>query len=109
LVAAQRDTDDVDVVALNRALQSAAPAAADVEQRHPGLEVQLAQRQIELGVLRLFQRHVVALEVGAAVGPGLVLKQAEEVVGEVVMGLDVFRPRLGRSGWLVRHPCHPSC
>ena len=37
--------------------------------RHPRLEPQLAQRQIDLGPLRLFQRHIVALEVRAAVGP----------------------------------------
>ncbi len=45
-----------------------APAAADVEQRHAGLQAELAQRQVDLGDLGLFERHVVALEVRTAVG-----------------------------------------
>ncbi|OOK69513.1 hypothetical protein BZL29_6513 [Mycobacterium kansasii] len=35
-----------------------APAAADVEQRHARLEVQLVQGKFAFGVLRLFQRHI---------------------------------------------------
>jgi hypothetical protein len=67
LVAAQRDADDVDVVALQGEFQRAAPPATGVEQRHAGLEVQLAQREVELRDLRLVERHVVALEICAAV------------------------------------------
>ena len=67
-----------------------APAAADVQQRHARLQAQLAQRQVDLGDLRLFQRHVVALEVRAAVGLGRVQEQPEEVVGQVVVGLHVL-------------------
>jgi hypothetical protein len=47
----------------------------------PGWQAQLAQRQVDLGDLGLFQRHVVALEVRTAVGLRGVQKEAEEVVG----------------------------
>ena len=78
---------------LDRAHHRRAPAAADVEQRHARLEAQLAQRQVDLGELRFFQRHVVALEVGAAVGLRRVEEQPEEVVGQVVVRLDVLEVR----------------
>ena len=94
LVTAQRQTDDVDVVALDRAHHRGAPAAADVEQRHAGLQAQLAQRQVDLGDLRLFQGHVVALEVGAAVGLRRIEEEPEEVVGQVVVRLHVLEVRL---------------
>jgi hypothetical protein len=54
-------------VGFDRPLHAAAPAAADVEQRHTRLQVQLAKRQIELGVLSLVEGHVVAFEVCAGV------------------------------------------
>ncbi len=94
LVLAQRQPDDVDAILLDRPAHGRTPAAADVEQRHARLKAQLAQRQVDLGDLCLFQRHVVAFEVGAAVGPGGVEKQREELVGQVVMGLHVFKMRL---------------
>jgi hypothetical protein len=50
----------------------AAPPAANVQQRHSRLEVELAQRQIEFGVLRLFEAHIIALEVCAGVSHGAV-------------------------------------
>ena len=98
LVLAQRQTDDVDVVFLDRPHHGRAPAAADVEQRHPGLQGQLAQRQIDLGDLRLLQRHVVALEIRAAVGLRRIEEEPEEIVGQVVMGLHVLEVRLQASG-----------
>ena len=60
----------------------------------PGLQAELAERQIDLGDLCLFQRHVVALEVGAAVGLRRIEEEPEEVVGQVVMRLDVLEVRL---------------
>ncbi len=59
----------------------------------PGSQSQLAQRQVDLGDLRLFQSHVVALEVGAAVGLRRVEKQPKEVVGQVVVSLHVVEMR----------------
>ena len=99
MVLGQGQADDVDVEPLDGALHGGAPPAADVEQGHARLEVQFVQVEVDLGVLGLFQGHVVALEVGAAVDPGRVLEQAEEVVGDVVMRLDVLRtrPRLRRA------------
>ena len=60
----------------------------------PGCEAELAERQVDLGDLRLLERHVVALEVGAAVGLRRIEEQPEEVVGQVVMRLHVFEVRL---------------
>jgi hypothetical protein len=93
LVLAEGQADDVDVVFLDGPHHRRAPAAADVEQRHPGLQAQLAQRQVDLGALRLFQRHVVALEVRAAIGTGRVQEQRKEVVGQVVVRLHVLEVR----------------
>ena len=64
----------------------------------PGLQPELAQRQVDLGDLRLFQRHVVALEVGAAVGLGRIEEQPEEVVGQVVVRLYVLEMRFQADG-----------
>jgi len=98
LVAAQRDTDDVDVVLLYGELQRAAPPASDVEQRHPRLEAELSQRQIELGVLRLFQRHVVAFEIGTRVAHGWAKEQGKELIRYVVNRLGFFVVRR-KFGW----------
>ena len=94
LVLAQRQADDVDVILLECAVQGRAPAAADVEQGHSRLEPELAQRQVDLGDLRFFKRHVVALEEGAAVGLGGIQEEPEELVGQVVVGLHVLEVRL---------------
>jgi hypothetical protein len=93
LILQQRQTDDVDVVALNRASHGGTPAAPDVKQRHSGLQSQLSQRQVDLGDLRLLERHVVVLEERATVGLGRVEEQAEEVVRQVIVRLHVFKMR----------------
>ena len=93
LVLAQRQADDVDVVLLHRPLQRQAPAAADLEQRHARLEVQLVEVLVDLGDLRLGQRDVRTGEVRAAVLARRVLEHAEEVVGQVVVRLDVLEVR----------------
>ena len=98
LVAAQRQADDVDVVALHGTAHRGAPAATDVEQRHAGLETELAQGQVDLGDLRLFQRHVVALEVGAAVRLSRIEEEPVEVVGQVVVRLHFLEVRLQALG-----------
>ena len=98
LVAAQRQADDVDVVFLQSAVDRGAPAAADVEQSHPRLEAEFAEGQVDLGQLRFLERHVVALEVGAAVGLRGIEEQLEELVGQVVVGLHVLEVRLQVRG-----------
>ena len=103
LVAAQGQADDVDVVALEGSVDGGAPAAADVEQRHARLEAELAEGQVDLGDLGFLKRHVVALEVGAAVCLRRIEEESEEVVGQVVMRLDVLEVRLqvrGARRWL---------
>lgn len=73
-----------------------APAAADVQQRHAGLEAQLAQREVDLRHLRLLEGVVVLLEVGAAVDLVRVLPELEELVGDVVVELDFLLVRPAR-------------
>jgi hypothetical protein len=41
----------------DRPHHAGAPAAADVEQRHPRLQTQLAQREVDFGYLGFFERH----------------------------------------------------
>ncbi len=109
LVLAQGQPDDVHVVLLDRPLHDRAPpAATDVEQRHAGLEIQLAEGEIDLRHLRLGQRHVVALVVRTAVRPRRILEQTEEDVGEVVVRLDLFEVRFHVVTRLPRFPpCSP--
>jgi hypothetical protein len=102
LVAAQRDPNDVDVEPLNGPAQGAAPPAAYVEQRHAGLQIQLAKREVELGELRLLERHVFALEVRARVAHGRTQEQREEIVGDVVDRLRLLVERL-QAGHAFRH------
>ena len=100
LVLRQRQADDVDVVALHRPLQRQAPAAADLQQRHARLEVELVEVQVDIGDLRLRQRDIGPGEVRAAVLARRVLEHAEEVVRQVVVGLDVreMRRQVVRAG-----------
>ena len=49
LVPAQRQAHDVDVVALDGAFHHRTPAAADIQQSHPWPQIQLAERQVDLG------------------------------------------------------------
>src|SRR5258705_33418 len=93
LVLGERQPDDVDVVLLHRALQGQTPAAADLEQRHARLEIEPVEVLVDVGDLRLRQRDVRAGEVRAAVLARRVLKHTEEVVRQVVMGLDVLKVR----------------
>ena len=67
----------------------------------PGLQIQLAERQIDLGDLRLLQRHVLTLEVRAAVGLRRIQEKPEELVGQVVVRLHVLEVRLQVSASLV--------
>lgn len=88
LVFAERQADDVDVVLLHGVAHGGTPAAADVEQRHSRLEVQLVQRELALGVLGLFQRLGALFPVAAAVGHRRVKPELEELVRLVVVGSD---------------------
>jgi hypothetical protein len=109
LVLAQRQADDVDVVFLDSALHHRTPPATDVEKRHAGLQFQLVEREIDLRHLRVFERHVVALEERTTVCAGRVLKGPEENVGQVVVGLDLLekRPHRHRARLAFRHLYRP--
>lgn len=98
LVVAEGEADDVDIVFFVGAEHGRTPAAADVEQRHARLQVAFAEREVDLGPLRLLERHVLALEVGAAVGHARIEEQQKEVVGQVVVGL-----HLREEGLELRH------
>src|SRR4029450_11761583 len=78
LILRQSQADDIDVIAFDRPAQGGAPAASDVKQGHSRLQVELAERQVDLGELSLFERYVVAFEVGAAVSLRRIEKQPVE-------------------------------
>jgi hypothetical protein len=91
LVSAQRQTDDVHVVTLDRPLHGGAPATADVEHGHSRLQVQLVQVEVDLRELSLFQGQVLGLEIGAAIDAAGFLEQPEEVIREVIVRVDVLK------------------
>src|SRR6185312_8303588 len=98
LIAAEREPDDVDVIPLEPPDDGGAPPAPDVEQCHARLQSELAQREVDLGDLRLFQGHVIALEVRAAIGPRRIQEEREELVGQVVVRLYVLEMRFQADG-----------
>ena len=75
LVPAQGQTHDVDVVLFHRAHHRGAPAATDVEQRHTRPQLKSVKCEVDLRKLCLFERHIVALVVCAAVGPGRIQEE----------------------------------
>ena len=81
LILADGQPDDIDVVLLYGAGQGRPPAATHVQDRHTGFEVQLAQYEVDLRHLSLFEIVVVLGKVGAGVGEGRIEEQAEEIVG----------------------------
>src|SRR5688500_17817529 len=75
----------MDAVALGRPDDERAPAAADVEEPLPGLQLKLAADMVELLLLRDFERVVGAAEVRARVHVPRIEPQAEELVAYVVV------------------------
>ena len=59
-VAGQGDAERRDAVLAHRVTHHPAPAAADVQQAHSGLQRRASGDQVELVLLRLLQRRVVA-------------------------------------------------
>jgi hypothetical protein len=68
--------------------RQASPAAADVEQPHSGLELELLADQLELRPLGVLERRRSLLEQRAAVGHRAIQKQGEELVRDVVVVAD---------------------
>jgi hypothetical protein len=75
--------------------QQAAPAGADIEEAVALLQHQLGADVLELGLLRLRQRHRAVTEVGARVDPARIEPEGVEIVGDVVVELDLLGIGLG--------------
>ena len=83
------DAGDLHVVATGRELGEATPAAADVEQPHSGLELELAADQVELCLLGGIEVVGIA-PVRARVDHPFVEHPLEQVVADVVVSLGVL-------------------
>ena len=88
LLARQGHAERLDAVLPGGVADHAAPAAADVEQPLPGLEVELAGDQVVLLGLRLLERRVLGREDRAGVGHRRAEDQLVEAVGDVVVVVD---------------------
>jgi hypothetical protein len=65
LVAAERDTVGLHAIVLGSVDKQAAPARTDVQEALAAPQHQLAADVVELGLLRLRERHAAIAEVGA--------------------------------------------
>ncbi len=88
LLRRQGDTECLDAVLAGGVPDHAAPAAADVQQPHPGLERQLPGDQFVLVGLRLLQGGVLVRVAGTGVGHGRAEHPLVERVGHVVVVRD---------------------
>ena len=95
--------------ALRGAHGQAAPAAADLEDVVRRLELELVDDEVELVELRLVERVLGRLEVGARVHPRLVEEEPVHVVAQVVVLRNVAPRPLHRVGSrVVRHRLRPG-
>jgi hypothetical protein len=74
-------------VAFGQVLGCAAPATADVEHAHAGLQIQLAGNEIQLGFLGLVQGLRPPIPIGTAIDQAAIQHGLVEVVAEVVVAL----------------------
>ena len=100
LLARERHADRVHAVLAGRVPDHPAPAAAEVEQPLPGLQVELAGDQVVLRGLRLLERRVLGGEQRAGVGHRRTEDHLVERVGDVVVVVD----RLGVAAQRVPQP-----
>lgn len=90
LLFTERNTQHPCAVQLGRGDRQVTPAAPDIQQVHPGLQLQLAQQVADLLLLRLRQAVVRVLEVRARIQPcHRVKEQVVIAVPHVVVGLDI--------------------
>ena len=89
LLLGERDAVGANAVVL-RGVNERAPAAADVEKALVRLEPQLAADHVELVALRLREVVVRLGEIGAAVDHLGIEKERVELVGQIVVVLDVL-------------------
>ena len=90
LVLAERDALGAHAVVLGGEQQQPAPAGADVEEAVALLEHELGADVLELRGLRLGDRHRRIAKVGARVDPSRIEPQRVEIVGDVVVELDLL-------------------
>ena len=95
LVAAERDAAPLDAIVLGSPEQEAAPAGTDVEEALALLQHQLPADVLDLRFLGLRQRHAGVAEIGAGVDPLRIEPEGVELVGDVVVELDLARVGLG--------------
>ncbi len=89
LLLRQGHAEHLDAVVGPEIEPQAPPAAADVEHLHPRLQPELGRDVQLLGVLGLLQGHAGPREVGAGILQVAVEEPAIEVLGEVVVVVDV--------------------
>ena len=90
LVARQRDAMGVHAIMLGRPEDQPAPAGAYVPEALARLELELFADVIELGLLRLRQAHALLFVVSAGIDAARVQPQRVEIVGEIVMKLNLL-------------------
>ena len=85
----QRDAEHVGLEALGEIEPEPAPARADVEHVVAGLDAQLGGDVALLGELRLLERHVRSLEIGAGILHVRVEEEPVKFAGQIVVVLHV--------------------
>lgn len=110
LVVRERDARGRDAVVLRRPQQQRTPARADVQETLAGPQVELAADVVQLRFLGLGQRHLRIAEIGAGIDTPRIQPQAVEVVGDVVVELDlpgIARQRVRGHGAHAGHGVDP--
>lgn len=90
LVGGQFDAHGVNTEMFRRVQDQFAPAATDIEKPLARLEAELAADETELGCLRGVQAHVWRAEIATGIHALRIQPQAVEIVGNVVVILDVL-------------------
>ena len=85
----QRHALHVDIEGLGEVKAEPAPAGADVEHGLAGLQPELGGDMALLGGLRLVERHVRLLEIGAGILHVLVEEEPVEVTRQIIVTLHV--------------------
>src|SRR5690606_26938698 len=90
LLLRERDTHHFDVGDPSEIARKPAPARADVEHLHAGLQVELGRYEPALVDLRRFERFALVAEIGAGVEELLVEKKLVEGIAEIIVVRDVL-------------------
>ena len=85
LLLGERDTSDANSSIFGQVHGKASPAAANIQYVLPLAQLQLMQDMLRLGILSVFERLILALEIGAGVVHVLVEKGAKQGLIEVVV------------------------